>query len=150
MQILRIEWPDREKHNLAASRQRKTAPLLTFISVLFLSLVFKSLMALLLVESGANLLLEAAYEAEVLAFTNPIMGGFARTGLNPCDRDVMWHRFTLNTCKFLSTSRADEMRAAASAVISQAQENTKECHRPSRQIHTGTVSTPIDAVFCPV
>jgi len=94
-------------------------------------------MALLLVESGANLLLEAAYEAEVLAFTNPIiMGGFARTGLKPCDRDVMWHRFTLNADKFLSTSRADEMRAAASAVISQAHENTKESQRPSRQIQT--------------
>ena len=78
------------------------------------------------------------------------MGGFARTGLNPFDREVMWHRFTLNAGKFLSTSRADEMRAAASSVISQAHENTKECQRPSRQIQTGAVTTPIDAVFCPV
>jgi len=77
------------------------------------------------------------------------MGGFARTGLNPFDRDVMWHRFTLNAGKFLSTSRADEMRAAASSVISQAQENTNECQRPSRQIQTGTVATPNDAVFGP-
>jgi hypothetical protein len=86
----------------------------------------RSFKAKLLGESGANLLLEAAYEAEVLAFTKPIItGGFARTGLFPFDRDVLWHRFTLNTGKFLSTSRADEMRAAASAVISQAHENTK-------------------------
>ena len=41
MQFQRIEWPDREKHNLAASRQKKTAPLLTFISVLFFTLVFQ-------------------------------------------------------------------------------------------------------------
>src|SRR3989338_7892806 len=78
------------------------------------------------------------------------MGGFARTGLNPFDREVMWHRFTLNAGKFLSTSRADEMRAAASSVISQEHENTKKRQRPSRQIQTGTVTTPIDAVSCPV
>ena len=85
-----------------------------------------------------------------MAFTKPIiMGGFARTGLNPFDREVMWHRFTLNAGKFLSTSRAEEMRAAASSVISQAHENTKKRQRPSRQIQTGTVATPNDAVFGP-
>src|SRR3989338_4037421 len=41
MQFQSIEWPDREKHNLAASRQKKTAPLLTFNFVLFLSLDFQ-------------------------------------------------------------------------------------------------------------
>src|SRR3989338_7995051 len=46
MEFRRIEWADREKHNLATSRQEKTATLLTFISAdgnVFFSLwIFKT------------------------------------------------------------------------------------------------------------
>ena len=69
----------------------------------------------------SGLLLEAAYDAEIAAFTpNVIAAAFKNTGLHPFDPDAMWRRFTLNTGAFVQSDLASSCRAAASSVIHEA------------------------------
>ena len=69
----------------------------------------------------SGLLLEAAYDAEIAAFTpGVIAAAFKNTGLHPFDPDAMWRRFTLNTGAFVQSDLASSCRAAASSVIHEA------------------------------
>ena len=106
----------------------------------------KSFRKKLMGADAANLLLEAAYEAETLAFTKPIItGGFERTGLFPFDPEKLRRRFIVNTGKFITSNKADAMRAAASAVILKAVETPQA----RKRLRTGVISVRNNSVFSP-
>ena len=99
-------------------------------------------------EELSHLLLDAAYDAEISAFTPAVISAaFKNTGLAPFDPAIIRKNLMLNTGKFEADSRVAGCRAAASSVLEESRSAGKK--NRSKETITGTAVVLKNNVYSP-